>query len=110
MKLKALIIESTSYYSSMLDKILSDIGVDCDIYKNAEEALKSAKKAENIRLAIEKAQPNDLTINASIGAAAFSKNDNFDSLFEKVDRAVYEAKDSGRNKVVIHHDRFENVV
>ncbi|MCW9030980.1 MAG: response regulator, partial [Gammaproteobacteria bacterium] len=46
MKLKALIIESTRHYRSVLDKILSDIGVECDIFENAEEALKSTTKAE----------------------------------------------------------------
>lgn len=70
----------------------------------------AATKAESIRLAIEKSKPNDLKITASIGIAAFSKSDDFESLFEKADRAVYEAKDTGRNKVVIHPDRFNNVV
>lgn len=46
MKLKALIIESTSYYRDMLGKILSDIGVECDIYSSGEEALESGKKIE----------------------------------------------------------------
>ena len=59
-------------------------------------------KAEDLRVAIEKAKPNDLTITSSIGAAVLSQNDDFDSLFEKADRAVYEAKDTGRNKVVAH--------
>ena len=63
------------------------------------------KKAEEIREAIEKSKPNDLIITASIGAAALNSNDDFDSLFEKADRAVYEAKDTGRNKVVVHTDK-----
>lgn len=46
MKLKALIIESTQYYRDVLGKILSDIGVACDIYSTAEEALESDKKSE----------------------------------------------------------------
>jgi len=70
----------------------------------------AATKAEALRVAIESAKPNDLIITASIGVAAFSKNDNFDSLFDKADRAVYEAKNTGRNKVIIHPDKFANVV
>ena len=70
----------------------------------------AAKKAENIRLAIEKSKPNDLTITASIGAAALNISDSFETLFEKADKAVYEAKDTGRNKVVVHPDRFDNVI
>ena len=67
-------------------------------------------KAENLRNAIEKAKPNDLTITASIGVAGLAQNDDLDSLFEKADRAVYEAKDTGRNKVVVHPDKFDSVV
>lgn len=62
----------------------------------------AATKAESIREAIEKSKPNDLMITASIGAAAFSENDDFESLFDNADKAVYEAKETGRNKVVIH--------
>lgn len=67
-------------------------------------------KAEVLREAIEEAKPGDLTITASIGVAALSQNDDFDSLFEKADRAVYEAKNTGRSKVVVHPDKFDNVV
>lgn len=61
-------------------------------------------KAEQVRAAIEKAKPNDLLITASIGAAALDENDDFEMLFDKADKAVYEAKDTGRNKVVLHSD------
>ena len=61
----------------------------------------AATKAETLRAAIESAKPNGLTITASIGVAAYSINDNFESLFEKADRSVYEAKDSGRNRIAI---------
>jgi len=59
-------------------------------------------KAENIRMSIEECQPNGLTITASIGVAALAEEDDFESLFDKADKAVYEAKESGRNKVIIH--------
>lgn len=57
-------------------------------------------KAESIRKAIEESQPNDLLITASIGAAVLDKSDDFESLFDKADKAVYLAKESGRNKVI----------
>ena len=73
--------------------------------------LEDAKvKAEEIRLAIENARPNDLKITASIGVAALNKEDDFESLFEKADKAVYEAKETGRNKVVIYADKIENAL
>ena len=70
----------------------------------------AATKAEILREAIEKSQPNGITLTASIGGAALNKNDDFDSLFEKADRAVYEAKETGRNQVIIHPDKFNNVL
>ena len=70
----------------------------------------AATKAESLRQAIEKSKPNDLTITASIGVAAFSINDDFDSLFDKADKVVFEAKDSGRNKVVVYPCKFDSVV
>ena len=59
-------------------------------------------KAESLRKEVEAAQPAGLTITASLGVAAMDENDDFNSLFEKADKAVYEAKESGRNKVVAH--------
>ena len=67
-------------------------------------------KAEAIRLAIEKSKPNDLSITTSIGVAALAKDDDFESLFDKADKAVYEAKETGRNKVVIHSCKFDSIV
>ena len=67
-------------------------------------------KAEKLREVVEAAQPANLTITASLGVAAMDENDDFNSLFEKADRAVYEAKESGRNKVVVHPDKFIDVV
>ena len=66
---------------------------NCDM-KNALE------KGEKLRAAIESCKPEDLVITSSIGAAELSADDNFDTLFNKADKAVYEAKETGRNKVV----------
>lgn len=62
----------------------------------------AGNKAESIRQAIEKSKPNNLTIATSIGVAEFTDSDDFEKLFDKADRAVYEAKESGRNRVVIY--------
>ena len=67
-------------------------------------------KAENLRKEVEAAQPAGLTITASLGVAAMEEDDDFNTLFEKADKAVYEAKESGRNKVVVHSDKFADVV
>lgn len=61
----------------------------------------AAAKAEDLRKAVEAAKPSDLTITASIGVAQQSVDDDFAALFEKADKAVYEAKETGRNKVII---------
>ncbi len=67
-------------------------------------------KAENIRMSIEEFKPNGLTVTASIGAAALSEDDDFESLFDKADKAVYKAKETGRNRVVTYRDSFNKIV
>jgi PleD family two-component response regulator len=37
-------------------------------------------------------------------------DDDFNSPFEKADKAVYEAKDSGGNKVISYQDKFDDVI
>ena len=64
---------------------------------NLENAL---QKAESIRKAIENCNPEGLTVTSSIGAAQLEDDDKFETLFDKADKAVYEAKETGRNKVV----------
>ena len=74
---------------------------DCDF---------AAIKAESIRLAIEESKPNNLLVTASIGAAALGVGDDFKSLFDKADKAVYQAKESGRNQVILHPCEFDSMV
>jgi diguanylate cyclase (GGDEF)-like protein len=58
--------------------------------------------AERIREAIEAAQPGGLPVTASVGAAAArGRTISFDTLFQTADRALYEAKRSGRNRVSV---------
>jgi diguanylate cyclase (GGDEF)-like protein len=58
--------------------------------------------AERIRAAVEEATfPGGLKITISIGVAATDDEARFTSLMEKADEALYEAKDGGRNRVVL---------
>ncbi|PSW05719.1 GGDEF domain-containing protein [Photobacterium lipolyticum] len=41
------------------------------------------------------------TITASIGVANFSKGDSFESILQRADKALYTAKNNGRNQVVV---------
>lgn len=58
------------------------------------------QKAEKIRQSIESSNPEDLVVTSSIGVAELVASDNFNTLFDRADKAVYEAKETGRNKVV----------
>jgi len=45
---------------------------------------------------------NDVgTISVSIGLANFEKEDTFDSILLRADQALYEAKEKGRDQVVL---------
>jgi len=63
------------------------------------------KKAENLRVAIESHEPEGLVVTSSIGVSQLLADDNFDTLFDRADKAVYEAKETGRNKVVACPER-----
>lgn len=61
---------------------------------------------EKIRLQIEKIpfkfKEQAVTITVSIGAAGFNREDDVETVFERVDRTLYEAKNQGRNRYVIN--------
>ncbi len=57
--------------------------------------------AERVRRGIESAQPGGLPVTASLGVASGQGADvHFEALFRNADRALYEAKRGGRNRVV----------
>ena len=57
--------------------------------------------AERLRLSIETANfPRAQKITASFGVTTFLKNDSTDSFLSRVDKALYSAKKSGKNRVV----------
>jgi len=59
-------------------------------------------KAEKLRLSIAELRPEDISFSASIGVTTRrpEQNCNFESLFSAADKAVYQAKENGRNCVV----------
>ncbi|MGC4066992.1 MAG: diguanylate cyclase [Polyangiaceae bacterium] len=68
--------------------------------------------AERLRKGVESAQivdpdGNPVAITASFGVAEFHEEDSIDALIDRADRAMYEAKTSGRNRVMPDHDVSE---
>lgn len=61
------------------------------------------RRAEEIRKQIEALKPDGVTVTASLGVTArpLGKQVKFEDLFKVADRAVYEAKNQGRNRVVM---------
>jgi two-component system cell cycle response regulator len=66
---------------------------------NVEDA---TRRAEKIRKDIESLKPDGVLVTASVGVTSrpLGKDVKFDDLFNVADRAVYEAKNQGRNRVV----------
>ena len=57
--------------------------------------------AERMRAEIAKNSYNNHAITISIGAAEYRRGESQAMLLERLDRALYEAKKTGRNKVVV---------
>lgn len=64
--------------------------------------------ANNLRKSIEQLKPAGLLVTASFGVTTLESEDlDFSTLFSRADKAVYEAKESGRNCVVFKENRAE---
>ena len=67
----------------------------------------ATSKAEKIRQKVEQLTfegQSDLKITLSAGVASSMKGESLDDLIKRADKALYEAKNGGRNKVVAHGD------
>ena len=68
-------------------------------------------KAELIRQQIEKLNPAGIRVTSSFGVTEFHIDDlKFDSFFNRADKALYQAKESGRNQVVIDFIELKGVI
>jgi diguanylate cyclase (GGDEF)-like protein len=73
------------------------------------KAADAALKAEKLRAQIEALHPEGISVTSSFGVAAFDeKVKNYEELLNRADSALYQAKDEGRNRVVISKENTEN--
>jgi len=97
------LIEYTALISSMLretDVLCRIGGEEFIIIASHTTAIDAYKLAEKIRKAVEQAKLI-LHITMSFGVTQHRNDEDKDSMFKRADKALYEAKESGRNKVVI---------
>jgi len=81
-------------------------------FTRTEEAVMVAERLRNsvekTVIDLSKVNPDSaqktINVTISIGIYEFKKSDNSDDLLKKADKALYEAKETGRNKVITNND------
>jgi diguanylate cyclase (GGDEF)-like protein len=67
---------------------------------------KALKVAERLRKAVEKKPMNNIHVTISLGVYEFQENDAEEDLLNKADKALYKAKNTGRNRVVVYESNM----
>ena len=75
-------------------------GEEFIIILNEENFNNLCKIAEKLRKIIEKSDFDNLNVTSSFGVTMVKKYDDENSIIRKVDKALYEAKEKGRNRVI----------
>ncbi len=97
-KVAEVLLESISYYDTLVrwggeEFVIIVIDVD-------EKGM--IKYCEKINKIVEENNSEvDLSVTVSIGATLFKKQDTQDSMISRADRALYQAKEKGRNSYII---------
>ena len=63
------------------------------------ESLRKAVEATPVTICQETVDEKEINITISMGIAEFNRNETGEALFERADKALYEAKKNGRNQV-----------
>jgi len=84
-------------------------GEEFEILLPKTDILGAAEAAEKIRKRIEeKEHPQAGRITASFGVAERAPGESFSAFYRRADHALYRAKQTGRNRVVIYDDRMKD--
>ena len=84
-------------------------GEEFEILLPKTDILGAAEAAEKIRKRIEeKEHPQAGRITASLGVAERAPGESFSAFYRRADRALYRAKETGRNRVVVYDDRMKD--
>lgn len=66
------------------------------------DIVKAKATAERIRRAVESVRVRDnIGVTISLGVTELNSKDNIDTIYERADKALYQSKDSGRNKTTV---------